>query len=109
MLNSPFPSRLRSVLCLFIVATFLGGCQQYGEVSPKSHEFATALYSICNRKDEARLATSETAIQAAVDAKELPADEAEDLQAIIEQARDGQWTEAMQDCRTLMSEQNVKT
>lgn len=102
-------SRLTFVFSILLSICLLPGCQQYGEVSSQSYEFAKALYSVCNRKDEARLTTTETAIEAAVEKKELPANEAEDLKAIIEKAREGQWAAAMQDCRTMMTEQNVQT
>ena len=109
MRNQPSLSHITLVFSILLSTCLLPGCQQYGEVSAKSYEFAKALYSVCNRKDEARLTTTGTAIQAAVKKKELPENEAEDLQEIIEKAHKGRWIEAMQDCRTMMTEQNVQT
>lgn len=109
MTNSHLSKRLTALITMLIVACTIAGCQQYGEVSPKCYEFAKALYSICNRKDVARLRIVDKAIKDAVTAKQLPADEAAELQKIIQQASEGQWSTAMQDCRTLMSEQNVAT
>lgn len=109
MTDQMLQPRSISRFSLLLLFCFLPGCQQYGEVSSKSYEFAKALYSICNRKDTARLEMIDTAITDAVAAEELPADEAEDLQDIIKRANDGEWSAAMLDCRTLMSEQNVQT
>lgn len=109
MTNFLFPTRRTAIVTALIAAYTVCGCQQYGEVSPKCYEFATAMYSICNRKDAARLEIIAKAINDAVAADELSTDEAAVLQAIIQQADDGKWTAAMQDCRTLMSEQNVST
>lgn len=94
------------LLVAVVAAVMLSGCQKYGEVSPQTYEFAKALYSVCNRKDDGRLQSTETAIQEAVKSGELPEGQAGDLLEIIETARSGNWTTAMQDCRTMMSEQN---
>lgn len=109
MTHISFPARRSAIVTTLVTACFVCGCQQYGEVSPKCYEFATALYSVCNRKDADRLEMIDKAIDDAVTAKELPADEAADLKEIIQQANDGKWPAAMLDCRTLMSEQNVST
>lgn len=98
--------RTAIALTLFAMMTTVMGCQQYGDVSPKSYEFATALYSICNRKDEVRLKRVEKSINEAVETEALPAHEADHLRNIIKQANDGHWTAAMQASRTIMSEQN---
>ena len=88
-----------------LVCCIAVGCQQYGEVSPKAYEVAKALYSICNRKDVPRLKEVEALIVTASDSSELSASEQEWLLAIVEKARAGKWTYAMQDARVMMSEQ----
>ena len=88
-----------------VLCCAMTGCQQYGDVSPRAYEVAKALYSVCNRQDAPGLAAVEAVISTGVAASELTASEEEWLLAIVEKARAGEWTYAMQDARVMMSEQ----
>ena len=83
---------------------FLIGCG-YGEVSPKTYEYAKALYSICNRKDAGRLDVIETQIKEDTDAGQLNEQEADWLLAIVEDARQADWQAAGQAARRMMEDQ----
>ena len=81
------------------------GCGGYGEISPHSYEYAQALYSICNRQDEARLDPFSEQLLAAADAGELPVHEAEWMEDIADLARDGQWEDAARKSRRMLMDQ----
>ena len=90
---------------LVIASCFVQGCQQYGTVSPKAYEVATAMYSICNRQDESRLETVERLITESVDAGDITTGEQAWFDEMIAIARDGDWETAMMNARTMMNEQ----
>lgn len=98
-------TRIRILTVAVLLCCLTAGCQQYGEVSPKAYEVATALYSICNRQDEPRLVKVEQTISTGAESSELSASEKEWLLAIVEKARAGEWSYAMQDARVMMTEQ----
>ena len=91
------------LLCSLLVS--FPGCRKYDSVSPKAYEIAKALYSTCNRKDEERLSKVQELITAGVAESELTDTEGEWLLAIVEKAQSADWDSAMQDARTMMSEQ----
>lgn len=96
---------LSGVLLLMLLSVPQLGCQRYGEVTPRAYEISTSLYSICNRKDDARIAAVETVIDDSHTNAEITPDEKEWLMAIVEKAEADDWTAAMQDARTMMMEQ----
>ena len=88
-----------------VILLSFAGCGGYGEISPHSYEYATALYSICNRQDKARLDPFSEQLIAARDAGELPAHEAQWMEDIADLARDGQWEDAAQKSRRMLMDQ----
>ena len=97
------------VLIGVAVLLVLGGLfyfnRGYGEVSPKTYEYATALFSICNRKDEARLEKISEMINESVASEEVSETEAGWLLAIVDEAKSGEWESALEDSRNLMEDQ----
>ncbi len=80
------------------------GCG-YGKVSPKTYEYATALYSICNQKDAKRLEKLATMVEQSQQTSEISDKEAGWLKAIIKQARGGSWETASSRARQMMNNQ----
>lgn len=80
------------------------GCG-YPEVSPKTYEFAKALYSATNLKQSDRVDEVETLIEAAISKGEISRREANYLREIIELSRSGEWEEAQKMTRRLMEDQ----
>lgn len=77
----------------------------YGEVSPKTYEYAKALYSICNRQDEPRLEKIERMIADSQSAGDISEREAKWLREIIAQARSGDWETATGRARRMLTDQ----
>ena len=96
---------LGALVVVVLLCCCVQGCQQYGTVSPKAYEVATALYSTCNRKDDSRLTTVEQLITQSAEAGELTADEQLWFREMIATAREGDWETAMINARTMMNEQ----
>jgi hypothetical protein len=92
---------LVTILLMFVIT----GCQQYGEVSPNAYEIARSLYAACNQKDESRLAKLDVLISDNLKMTEITESEAQWLSTIVETARSGDWTVAMQNARTMLAEQ----
>lgn len=78
---------------LLLVLCLLPGCG-YPTISEKAYQHATALYGICNRKDEKRLAKYEQILKKAEAQGEISAQEAEWFNDIVKQARSGDWEDA---------------
>ena len=50
---------------LLVAVAALVGCGGYGEASPKAYAYATALYSVCNRRAEQSIVALTDQIEAA--------------------------------------------
>jgi hypothetical protein len=83
----------------------LFGNRGYGEVSDKAYEFATALYSVCNRQDSSKLAGIESLLASAQANDNLSHEEAEMLREILQVAKAGNWLTAVSETRLLMMDQ----
>lgn len=95
----------------FVSLTCLGlltGCSRYSAVSPEAYQYSKALYSVCNRQDEPRLAKVAEQIDTARTSAQLHATEADWLDEIIASAQAGDWQDATKDARRLMEAQVVK-
>jgi hypothetical protein len=102
------PILLRSLVALsilLVVAYFFFGNRDYGEVSDKAYEFATALYSVCNRQDASKLAGIESLLASAQSNDSLSSEEADMLQEILQKAKSGDWAIAASETRSLMVDQ----
>lgn len=99
-------TRLRSAewLLLALASVTMCGCG-YGPVSPCAYECASALYSICNRMANDKLATVAEHIQQAKSDGRLSQQEAAWLEAIVSDAGDGDWQSACNACRAIMKDQ----
>jgi len=86
------------------MALSLTGCG-YPEVSPQSYELSKALFSACNRKDEDHLSRVETMISEGISDGTVSQREADWLNQIIADARDGDWQSAAAESRQLMNDQ----
>lgn len=80
----------------------------FGEISRKGYDYAMALGSACNGKDEAKVAKITQMIDQSTQDGELQSHEAAWLKGIAQQANDGQWELAYASVRTLMQEQTQK-
>lgn len=76
----------------------------YGEVSPMTYEYSKALYSACLNRNEEHLGKVE-GLLATNEAEGLPANERKWIDAIIAEARDGQWETAATKARRMMEDQ----
>lgn len=95
----------KGVACLLFVGGILvAGCG-YGEVSPNTYQYAQALYGLTNKRAEAKLDPVSAQIESARAAGELPDREAEWLQAIVADARRGDWQAANAAARRMMEDQ----
>lgn len=81
--------------------------KDYGEIGPKAFEYATALYSICNRRDEPRLEKIAELVDKASTEAEITATESGWLSEIISLADNGDWEQASRDTRRLMERQII--
>ena len=89
---------------LLIGVTLIAGCG-YGEVSPTTYEYAKSLYNITNRKLGDRLDGIRPQIARCRESGEVSVEEAKWLYAIIDEAENGHWQEAMQAARRIMDDQ----
>ena len=97
---------MNALRCLFVI-TLIGllmtsGCQKYGPVSDSTYEYASALYSICNLKDQERLDAFRLRIEKADD---VPENEKGWILDIVGQAESGNWSDASARARILLEEQ----
>jgi hypothetical protein len=87
---------------------FSAGCSRYSTVSNEAYQYSKALYSVCNRQDEPRLAMVAEQIETARAAEQLQETEADWLIEIVATAQAGDWQDATKDARRLMEAQVVK-
>lgn len=92
------------IIALLAGSPLLNGCG-YGEVTPRGYDYAKALYSICNRRDEARLEQFASLIEADLSDGEISEREGDWLNDIVAQAREGHWSEANAAVRRLLEDQ----
>lgn len=90
---------------VLITAALLPGCGGYGEISPRAYEYAAALYSICNRRDEGRLEEFSIRLNEARRTGQISDTEAQWLADIAGQAREGEWADASAEARRLLIDQ----
>ena len=95
-------------LALLVALGLSVGCSRYSEISPTAYEYSKALYSVCNRQDETRLALIAEQIASARAAAQLQEAEADWLGDIIASAQAGDWQVAARDARQLMEAQVSK-
>ena len=81
------------------------GCGGYGEVGPKTYEYAKALYSICNRQDADRLDEFAASLKKSHEAGDVRDQEHAWLDEIIQTAQAEEWEEATAMARRLMEDQ----
>lgn len=103
---------LRQVLAATMLAVIVGAAivyyfvdWGYGETSRKGYEYAKALVSICNQKDEARLAEFSDMLRQAGEQKQLNSNELRWLEGIASQASRGNWSAAQRNARRLLLDQ----
>jgi len=86
---------LLAIVLLVGIGIYLSTGRGYGKVSDRSYKVATALYSACLSKSEARLeAVSKLIVDDESGEQPIPSHEREWLTSIIEQAQDGNWESA---------------
>ena len=78
---------------------------KYGEIGPRGYEYATALYSCCNRRDKDQLQTIKQMIQEDQSTQAISQQETTWLGEIVQSAESGKWTEASESVRQLMEDQ----
>ncbi|MDZ4657949.1 MAG: hypothetical protein SH868_10275 [Bythopirellula sp.] len=92
------------VLCL-LAGYFLVGRRGYGEVSDKTYEIASAMYSVCNRQDATKLASIGELVKSAESESNVTTAEADFLREILQLAEQGDWAAATTEARRLMEDQ----
>jgi hypothetical protein len=90
------------VLASLLLLPAVFGCQQYGQVSDQSYQYASALLAICNLQNEERLEAVKAKIE---DDSELSVDERQWLLQIVANAESGDWEQATNRVRQMMDEQ----
>jgi len=98
-----------SCWCLLVPLLFTAGCGGYPEVSPLTYEYSKAIYSITNQKDISRLEEVQTRIEASLSEGKISEEEAELLTDILATAESGNWKDANQSARRLMTDQAKST
>ncbi|TWU00286.1 hypothetical protein Pla108_12350 [Botrimarina colliarenosi] len=96
--------RLGGVLAIVVALLVVAGCG-YGEVSPKAYQFAKTLYGLCNRQTSEAIDPVAVQIGAAREAEEITQREADWLDAILNDARAGDWSAAQAAARRMMEDQ----
>lgn len=94
--------RIITIIC--VISMMLCGCG-YPELSQSAYKHATALYSICNQKDEARLEKYASILDDAKAKGEISEKEAEWLEDIVKQGRSKEWVDAASEARKMMADQ----
>lgn len=94
-----------AVIVSIVVFFWLYADWGYGKLSPEGYRFATALYTVCNQKDEARLALFVTKFEEAKTYDKLRVDEQKWIERIIKHAQGGDWKTAAKRSRQLMEDQ----
>ncbi|QDU63810.1 hypothetical protein Pan216_46910 [Planctomycetes bacterium Pan216] len=95
----------RWLLALVAAGTLaLSGCG-YGKVGPETYKYATALYSICNRRDEKGLDKITDMLAQASQEGAISSREAAWLDDIVEEARGGDWESSAAQARRMLSDQ----
>ncbi len=98
-----------SLLILFLTISFSAfGLwylnQGYGKVSALTYEYSKALYSACLSRNETHLTKVEEMLSQD-DINAIPSNERAWIEAIIADARNGQWTTAANQARRMMEDQ----
>ncbi len=107
-LADPTRVRLRRSVALpvaFVLLLCATGCGSYSGASPRTYEYAKALYSICNRRADDKLAEVASRIEADAASGEISSSEASWLRGIVADAQGGDWQGAMREARDLMVDQ----
>ncbi len=90
--------------CLVVLLLFLG-CGAYDKVQPLAYEQVKSLYMVCNQQNAEQLEKIAKRITDAREFEKLRPREAEWLEAIVNEARSGNWKAAAASCRRLMEAQ----
>ncbi len=92
------------VIALAILAAVAWFNQGYGEVSSKTYELSTALYTACMNRSEVHLSKVEELLGTEAN-ESIPSGERQWLQQIIDRARSGDWETAAKSARQIMEDQ----
>lgn len=92
------------LLCL-LAGYFLVGRRSYGEVSGKTYEIASAMYSVSNRQDASKLVSIAELVKSAESQSDVTTAEADFLRGILQLAEKGDWKAATTEARRLMEDQ----
>jgi len=93
------------LLSALFAGCLLAGCGSYDEISPEAYQYSKALYSICNRSDQARLDDFAVRLAAAEENHELTSTEFRWINDIVATAQAGEWPAATKEARRLMEDQ----
>lgn len=94
----------RYVHVILLILIFAVGCG-YGKVSPTTYEIAKSLYSISNRKLSGHIHTAKEQITRSCECGDISHKEAKWLNAIVKNAEQENWRQAMKSARRLMEDQ----
>ena len=78
---------------------------RYGTLSREGYQYAQALYTCCNQRDERKLEQLSEMIASAQSEDALSEEEASWLGAIVSQGRAGDWESAASEVRKLLEDQ----
>ncbi len=83
----------------------LRGCQTYGPVSDSTYDHATALFSICNRRDAVRLEAFDDLLRQSRASGAIDTRGADMLSEVVLMARNDEWNAASEALRVMLMEQ----
>lgn len=86
----------------------LPGCGRHWELSQPGYEYAKALHSLARRRRPEKLELLREQIAASQAAGSLPDREAAQLTPILEAAKKGRWSQAVDASRSLLEAQVVR-
>lgn len=93
------------LICGLVATIVYFNRDSYGTVGSRGYEFATALFSACNRRDAATIEKLESMVDSAASRRELTEQEIEWLRGILADANAGDWQAAAKDSRSLLQAQ----
>ena len=104
-MNTKLRKRYWAVGMAAVVTLTTTGCGGYGDLSPTAYKYATALYSIANRRASTALSSVEHQIESSGRNEEISKQEAQWLREIVLLAQDGDWDAAAREARQMMEDQ----
>ena len=88
-----------------LIAGYYMVTRPYGEISDRGYQYAAALFSTCNQRDDERLREISQMLADSLQEGDVRSKEAQWLFSIIDDGLAGDWEAASRDVRRLMEDQ----